>query len=383
MHSSTIASRPAKKSGPEFGSAVKQLEPDVKRSPGGLRDLHLLRWVGFARFGVADVESLRLMEALTREEARTLLSAYEFLKQIRVDLHFQAGRSQDVLDRDEQLRIAEQRQIEGTFAQRPVERFMQTYFRHSTAIAELTERFITLHRPRPILSWLVRSLTTHRSEAIYLVGGDSIDVIFRHRESVVSNLEGILKFYRTAALYRVSAGAEVRRRIREAVPRLAGDVSPQSADFSCEILGCHGSLGTILRSMFRTGVLEIVVPPMAHARCLLQFNQYHSYTVDEHTLRTIEQLERFDRDQGILGDAYRAVRKKSVLHLAMLLHDLGKGYDEDHSLVGRAIADRVAHRLHLSEEDRDTLVFLVHKHLVDGASGVPSGHDRIRGNPRL
>ena len=103
------------------------------------------------------------------------------------------------------------------------------------------------------------------------------------------------------------------------MPLLGGEVTPESAELFRDILGCHGNLGVILRSMFRTGVLEILVPPMAHARCLLQFNQYHSYTVDEHTLRTIEQLERFDRDAGALGTAYRNVRKKYLLHLAMLL----------------------------------------------------------------
>lgn len=348
----------------EFGSAVKQLEPDVKRSPGGLRDLHLLRWVGFARFGTADVESLRLLGGLSRDEARILLAAYEFLKHTRVDMHFAAGRCQDVLTRDEQLRIADERHIEGTFAQRPVERFMQTYFRHSTAIAELTERFITLHRPRPLLARIVRSLATHRSEGIFLVGSDWIDVVRRHREHVLSSLEGILRFYRSAARYRVAPAAEFAERIREAAPRLSGDLSATSAELFLDILRCSGNLGVIVRSMFRTGVLEIVVPPMAHARCLLQFNQYHSYTVDEHTLRCLEQLEGFERDQGHLGDAYRSVTRKHVLHLAMLLHDLGKGFDEDHSLVGRAIADRMANRLRMSDEDRETLVFLVHKHLI-------------------
>jgi [protein-PII] uridylyltransferase len=348
----------------EFGSAVKQLEPDVKRSPGGLRDLHLMRWVGFARFGAANVDSLRLQGALGRDEARTLLTAYEFLKHIRVDLHFAAGRCQDVLIRDEQLRIADERGIEGTVAQRPVERFMQSYFRHSTDIAELSERFITLHRPRSVFTSLLRSLTTHRSDGIYLVASDSINVVARHRQQVLSSLENILKFYRTAALYQIAPSAEFAERIREAAPRLEAEVSPQSAELFREIMNCHGNLGLILRSMFRTGILPILVPETAHARGLLQFNQYHSYTVDEHTLRSIEELERLDRNTDLLGQAYRAIRKKSVLHLAMLLHDLGKGYEEDHSLVGRDIADRMADRLRMTDEDREALVFLVYRHLA-------------------
>jgi [protein-PII] uridylyltransferase len=348
----------------EHGSAVKQLEPDIKRSPGGLRDVHLMRWVGFARFGTPNIDSLRLKGALGREEARLLLGAYEFLKRVRVDLHFSAGRCQDVLSRDEQLRITEERHVEGTFGQRPVERFMQSYFRHSTAIAELCERFITLHRPRPFLVGVFRSMATHRSEGIYRVGNDVIDVISRHEQLVVSSLPGILKFYRSAARYGVTPSPRFTEQIREAVPVLSGEVTRESAELFRDILGCHANLGVILRSMFRTGVLEILVPPMAHARCLLQFNQYHSYTVDEHTLRTIEQLEQFDRDPGALGTAYRGIKNKSILHLALLLHDLGKGYEEDHSIVGRAIADGIADRLGIADENRETLVFLVHRHLM-------------------
>ena len=102
---------------------------------------------------------------------------------------------------------------------------------------------------------------------------------------------------------------------------------------------------------------------MAHARCLLQFNQYHSYTVDEHTLRAVEAATRFTDVPGPLGNAYRAIQRKEILHLALLLHDLGKGFEEDHSEVGKAIAERIGLRLHLLEHRAQTLTFLVHQHL--------------------
>ncbi|MFN0053958.1 MAG: HD domain-containing protein, partial [Planctomycetales bacterium] len=97
--------------------------------------------------------------------------------------------------------------------------------------------------------------------------------------------------------------------------------------------------------------------------CLLQFNQYHSYTVDEHTLRAVEALEGFDRDQGPLGTAYRKVKHKRLLHLAMILHDLGKGFERDHSELGGEMAADVAVRLGLPAPQREALVFLVQKHL--------------------
>lgn len=348
----------------QHGSTVQQLEPDVKCSYGGLRDVHLIRWLGAANYGTSDIDSLRLRGALSREDARALISAQEFLMRIRIELHFSAGRAQDVLTREEQLHIAQERGIEPTIGQRPVERFMQTYFRHSTAIANISERFVARHRPRSVASQVLRAIVSHRADRIFRVGHGLIDVVPRYRGTICGNLEGILRLYHTAAMYGVDLDPDLIEAIKQAQPSLQGELSKESAQRFVSILSWPGRIGATLRGLFSTGILDLVVPSVAHARCLLQFNQYHSYTVDEHTLRAIEAAERFDKDEGPVGTAYRSIRQKYVLHLAVLLHDLGKGFDEDHSDVGRMIAEVTALRLNLADEERDTLAFLVHKHLA-------------------
>nr|MDQ3333465.1 hypothetical protein [Planctomycetota bacterium] len=95
----------------QHGGSPSILEPDVKRSPGGLRDVHLLRWVAFGRFGTTDYDLLRLRNAIGRDDARQLLEAYEFLLRVRIELHFGAGRENDILTREEQQRIAAQRGV--------------------------------------------------------------------------------------------------------------------------------------------------------------------------------------------------------------------------------------------------------------------------------
>jgi [protein-PII] uridylyltransferase len=102
---------------------------------------------------------------------------------------------------------------------------------------------------------------------------------------------------------------------------------------------------------------------MTHARGLLQFNAYHRYTVDEHSLRAVEEVTRLAQHPGKPGELYRGLKQKYLLHLALLLHDLGKGYVEDHSEVGKRLAEDTARRLGLDEHDTQTLMFLVHKHL--------------------
>jgi len=345
------------------GSTVHQLQPDIKRSPGGLRDVHLIRWVGFARHKAADVDTLRLKDALSKDDARMLVAANEFLMRIRIDLHFAAGKSQDILSREEQLRIAEKRNIEATPGQRPVERFMQNYFRHSTAIAEITDRFVAVHQRRSIKSLFVDFLTTHRAENHFKVGQDHIDLVTEHRSNVLGHFNGILDLYRTAAMNGVSLVPRLIEDVKQAVGSVQGHLTDESAAMFVDLLRYRGRLGQALRSMYTAGLLELIIPDMAHARCLLQFNHYHSYTVDEHTLRAIEAAEQLEQDDGPLGTAYRAIHRKEILHLALLLHDLGKGFEQDHSDVGKDIAERIATRLQLTPEDGDTLVFLVHKHL--------------------
>lgn len=348
----------------EFGASTQQLEPDVKRSLGGLRDLHLIRWVGFALHGNGDIDSLLRHGAITPDDARRLSQAYEFLIGIRIDLHFAANKEQDTLSRDDQLRIARLRKIIAIDGQRPVERFMQEYFQHSSFIAEVARRFVEQTRQRRVIDRAVDYLMSYRVDEIYRVGPEQIEIpSSRARRAVCGNLERILHLYLTAARYGRKVSPQLASLIKREKIKSPAVLSPQAAQTFLDLLGTTGRLGGALRGLHENGILEAVLPCFQHIRCLLQFNQYHHYTVDEHTLRTIEAAEGFLSDTGAVGQAYREIHHKELLHLALLLHDAGKGYEEDHSEVGRRLASEVALRLGLQNHQRELVMFLVHRHL--------------------
>ena len=125
-----------------------------------------------------------------------------------------------------------------------------------------------------------------------------------------------------------------------------------------------GRLGEILRRLHELRVLEQIIPAVRHTRCLLQFNEYHKYTVDAHCIRSVECAEEFAKRNDFLADLYNKSKQKLILHLALLLHDLGKGYVEDHSEVGLRIAEETAKILRLSDADKELICFLVHQHLI-------------------
>ncbi len=346
------------------GGALQQLEPDIKCSRGGMRDLHLLRWIGFALYQAPDIDTLRLNGALSREDAHKLVNAHEFLSKIRVDLHFAAGKPQERLTRDEQLRIARERKVVGTPAQSPVEKFMQEYFQHTTALASIVQRFVSRHRRPSLGQRIMDFLWRRRQDRHFLISFTQLDVVAGHMEAVCSDLHEVLRLFLAAARNHVPIAPRVLESIRHSAPRFSRVLDVEHSRLFLAILEPRGMLGATLRAMFETGVLDVVLPEFAHVRCLLQFNQYHHYTVDEHTMRAMEIVESFEHDPGPVGAAYREIKLKPVLHLALLLHDVGKGRIEDHSELGRGIAEQIAVRLGMPESQRELLMFLIHKHLV-------------------
>ncbi len=346
------------------GATMQQLEPNVKRSVGGLRDLHLIRWIAFARFGRTDLQGLVEKGRLAPEEAAALEQAADYLWRVRFDLHLAAGKPQDVLTRRDQLRLARQYGVTGTASLLPVECFMREYFRQTAVVAECARHFVQLHRPVRLRERVRRFFTQHRAGRGLVVSSTDIDLQWPVRRVPLRSLEDVLHVYRLAALHRVDLSPRLERLIKQATAALDRSVSAEASRLFLDILSTPGNLASLLRSMYATGVLERLLPEIEHARCLLQFNQYHSYTVDEHTFRTLEALEEFEQSDSYLSLVYSQVHHKQLLHLALLLHDLGKGYERDHCEVGKELAERVAERFGLGRREREQLVFLVHRHLA-------------------
>lgn len=353
----------------KYGGTIHMLEPNVKRTPGGLRDIHLIRWCASAMHHVEDPVELEQRGFLGKGDAATLEAAHDFLLRLRADLHFHAGKLQDDLLRSEQVRIAKEWGYEETPAQLAVEQFMAEYFRHSTAIADIVERFIERTRPRTLMANARELFLSRRASDGVSIGPDRLVLAARRRRNVAESLEMILELAELAARHHVKFDHQLTEALRkqhlfgtETNPDQA--LSPEAAQLFLRFLEIPGTQHQILRSLHRVGVLSRIIPEFEHARNLLQFNAYHKYTVDEHTFVVLEHLESFVGRDDVIGRAYRAVKRRDLLHLAVLLHDLGKGHEEDHSLLGRGIAEKAAQRFGLNEEDTETLVFLVYRHLM-------------------
>jgi len=330
------------------GTAAQLTEPNVKRSAGGLRFLQGIEWIGKLRTGADSLEAMEQEGFLAPGDAAALADARRWLLRVRAELHFAAGKADDVLTRAEQLRIAAAWGYEETSEQLGVERFMRDVLRRTTAVQEIAED--VFWRPTGSKGWRWwRKNGDDRDGA-----PPSLDSALQ--EAVVAAKEGRPPPQAWAA--------RLRRNFRPS--STSEPASPESRALFLELLERPGAIAATLRVLHQTGLLGRLLPEFDAVRCLIQFNAYHRYTVDEHTLVAVENAERLadaSRDD-LPAQLYRRLPRRGLLHLALLLHDLGKGRVEDHSEVGGRLAAAVAERFGLSAADKETLVFLVHKHLL-------------------
>ncbi len=180
----------------------------------------------------------------------------------------------------------------------------------------------------------------HRVEAGLRVGPAGITATRRGLQKLRGNLAEIVRLAELANLYDAPIAPATWEFIRREAPQLRGEPSPEACRWFLALLSHPGRLGALLRDLHGAAILERFIPEFARARGLLQFNQYHKYTVDEHCLRAVEFAAGLAGDQGPLGRVYRGIAAKHVLHLALLIHDLGKGFLEDHREIGLKIAAR-------------------------------------------
>ena len=349
----------------KYGDTVYLLKPNIKRSRGGLRDFQLLRWVGFARYGQCEPRHLYRAGVLSMDDRVKLREAREFLLQLRNEIHFHGGKAEDVLEPGEQMRLAElhgYEQLEGVL---PVEQFMRKFFEITGNVRYIVTQFVNSAESRSPLVKMIGPLLSHQVERDFRVGPIHIEATRRGLDKVKGDLEQVLRLMELANLYDRRIAHETWQAIRQSMTDHESiELTPEAAKRFMSLMSQPAQLGELLRRLHQLRALERMVPPMSHARCLMQFNAYHKYTVDEHSIRAVERATEFLDDQGPLGDAYRGLKEKRTVHLALLLHDLGKGFPEDHSEVGERLAEETGKHLGLPSEEIETVKLLVRQHLL-------------------
>ncbi len=348
------------------------VEPNVKEGKGGLRDLQSLFWIAKYIHHVEDAADLINAGVFSNEEYEAFSDAENFLWAVRGHLHLLTNRATEQLTFDLQVGVAEAMQYQDRDGRRAVEVFMQAYFRHATMVGDLTRIFLTkledMHvKSEPLLERLFRRKP--RVKAGYSVTHNRIDI--QDNDSFLSDPVNILRLFeealRTGMLIHPDAMRTVKANLHLIDDKLRN--TAEAKRIFLDLLLKHGNPERALRRMNELGVLAAFIPEFEPIVAMMQFNMYHSYTVDEHTIQTIANLAMIEKHEleeelpvasSILT---RGVNRK-VLYVALLLHDIGKGRPEDHSILGAQIVRKVAPRLGLKQDEVDTVEWLVRYHLL-------------------
>jgi [protein-PII] uridylyltransferase len=348
------------------------LEPNVKEGKGGLRDLQTLYWIGKYLHRVPTAEGLVGAGLLSREEFDSFARAEDFLWAVRCHLHLITGRPTDTLTFDLQVEVAARMGYADQGGRRAVEVFMQDYFRHATRVGELTRVFLTeleaRHAKREA-SLFGRFKLTKRVKAGFKLVQGRIDL--KDPKEFLKDKLNLLRVFEEGLRTGYLIHPNVMRTVTANLGLIDDDMrqDPEATRIFLDLLLKHGNPERSLRRMNELGVLSAFIPEFEPIVAMMQFNVYHHFTVDEHIIQTISILAQIERgelveDLPLSSSILKAGVNRKVLYVALLLHDIGKGRPEDHSILGAQIARRVAPRLGLTDEECDTVEWLVRYHLL-------------------
>jgi [protein-PII] uridylyltransferase len=360
-----------------MGDSRYVVEPNVKEGKGGLRDLHTLFWIGKYAYKVGSVAELVDVGLLTPDELRQFQRAERFLWAVRCHLHLVAGRAEERLTFDYQREIATRMnyaQRPGTF---PVERFMRHYFLHAKTVGDLTGVFLA-HLDEKFARRGMRfglpALTRRRSklEGFVLERGRLAlpnDDFFR--EDPVRLLQIFTVADRLALEIHPLAMRAAARDAKLIDREVRAD--PRANALFMEVLTSPRDPETVLRWMNEAGVFGRFVPEFGRVVAQMQFDMYHHYTVDEHTIRAIGLLARIERgelkgDHPLATSIFKSIASRRVLYVAVLLHDIAKGRGGDHSILGAEVAQTLCPRFGLTGAETDAVAWLVRWHLLMSAT---------------
>jgi len=348
------------------GGTAFLMEPDIKESKGGLRDVQTVFWLAKAWYGCDDVAGLVDQGAISAQERDHLLNAQDFLWRCRAGLHLEVKRASDRLGFEQQVVLAERMHYEPANHLPSVDTFMKDYFRHVGRISRVTGLMRMhfkeqLHPQRFTFKRDIGDGFTLEGQRVGISHGN----VFKEEPL------RLLRIFHASQQDRRMLSSQALRQIRADVMLINDDFrkDPEAHKVFLHILRANRNVHWSLRGMNITGVLGRFIPEFRQVVGLGQFNRYHAYTVDEHTLRAVGEARNFwhrDREMRLplAHDVCFKIQRPELLYLALLFHDIAKGMDGDHSENGAVIARSFCLRIGLNRDATDLIEWLVREHLL-------------------
>ncbi|MCP4041299.1 MAG: [protein-PII] uridylyltransferase [Gammaproteobacteria bacterium] len=352
----------------KYHDIAYRLEPNIKEGPGGLRDLQTIGWVMKRRFGAESLPRLISEGILTEAECQALITGRDFLWKVRFALHLLTGRREDRLLFDHQRSIAKQFGYRESKHHMDVEQFMKEYYRTIRELRQLNELLMQLFHEVFLLPKQRAEITPINSRFQARNGflEATGDRIFKRHPFALLELFLLMQQHRLKGV-RAATIRLVRSHLHLINDKFRNDIRTRS--LFLEIFKQPQGLTHELRRMSRFGVLSAYLPVFETITGQMQYDLFHIYTVDEHTLSVIGELRGFALPENastfpLCWNVFQQIPKPELLYLAGMFHDIAKGRGGNHSQLGAEIAREFCLHLHLSQYDANLVAWLVRNHLI-------------------
>ncbi|MBI2205614.1 MAG: [protein-PII] uridylyltransferase, partial [Candidatus Rokubacteria bacterium] len=355
----------------KWGASPYGGEPNVKESAGGLRDIHTAMWLVAAKFGARTLKELAEKGLITPHEQAATDAALTFLWRVRNELHFFSGHKNDVLTRDVQPRIAANLGYRDDETGLGVERFMRDYYRHARVIHRIARRLIA--RCEETIARRGAAERRGRQQAladglVFLDGRLHVS----HGETAALQRDPLWILRVFWHLHRLGCelSLDLERTVEEAVDAFDEGArrSPEARDLFLDICRNWGRVAQTFSEMHELGVLGRYLPEFGALTCLVQYDVYHKFSADQHSLLAVEHLEALAPGQSAESEGaalvFNEVEKPELLMLGMLLHDIGKARGHGHVAKGIPLVRELTTRMGVPPEDGALVEFLVAHHLT-------------------
>jgi [protein-PII] uridylyltransferase len=351
----------------KFHDTAYNLEPNIKESPGGLRDLQIISWVFKYHYQCNYLHDLKHYDLLTQAEYKELFAAREYLWKIRFALHLQTNRCEDRLLFDHQREISytfghsEQKNNQG------IEQFMQHYFKTVMQLERLNETLLQLFNEHCIPQTTTpQTINSKFSGIAGYITTNTPDVFQTHPRALFEIFILIQKIPSLKGI-RATTIRQIRANLTLIDDNFRAD--PLARQLFIDILRQPRAINRVLRSMNRYGVLAAYLPSFNNIVARMQYDLFHIYTVDVHTLFVIRNLRRFalkkhNEELPFCNGIFMLIPKPHILYIAGLFHDIAKGKKGDHSVLGEAIARQFCIDHKISGHDTNIICWLVKNHLI-------------------
>ena len=361
-----------------MGDSRYVVEPNIKDGKGGLRDLQTLYWIGKYVHRVRSAAELVDVGLLTRNEYRGFRRAENYLLAVRCHMHMLTGRAEDRLTFDLQRQVAERMNFQDRPGKSAVERFMQFYFLQAKRVGSLTGVF---------LAHIDDDFANKRAKSGFFAGWKQKSRVLRGYRVFGGRIAApsddwfkkdpvrLIELFKLAEEHSLEIHPETMRQANRDSALIKEEVrdDPRANALFLDLLAGRNDPEGTLRWMNEAGVFGRFVPDFGRVNAQMQFDMYHHYTVDEHTIRAIGLLSKIEKGE-LKADHPRSTRlihkiaSRRALYVAVLLHDIAKGRGGDHSVLGAEVAHELCPRFGLTDAETDLVAWLVLQHLLMSAT---------------